>query len=89
MMKIDVSFRCDDDMNLVFENYQQIISHSVERYNGDYVVVPKTDSQVLKTRQKLMTDDLTVKEIPYYEVSNESNGNTVYIGKEIETYGNQ
>lgn len=53
-----------------------------EQYAGNYTVIPKLDQQVLKTKQKVMTDDLTVKGIPVYEVSNISGGTTFYIAKE-------
>ena len=52
----------------------------VDPYTGNYEVIPKTTAQILETAQKLMTDDLTVKAIPYYEVSNNQGGLTVVIG---------
>ena len=58
-----------------------------EQYMGDYEVTPTVDGFTLPTRRKLMTRDLTIKEIPYYDVSNTSGGSTVYIGEEIEIYG--
>ena len=54
------------------------------RYEGDYIVTPKVSAQILETKQKVMTDDLTIMEIPFFNVSNTSGGSTVYIGKEIE-----
>lgn len=48
-------------------------------YEGEYVVTPKIIEQVLKTKDKSMSDDVTVKEIPYHEVSNPK-GLTVTIG---------
>ena len=49
-------------------------------YDGDYIVTPKANEEVvLETSNKLLTDDITVLEIPYYETSNVS-GYTVYIG---------
>lgn len=30
-----------------------------------------------------MKEDVTVLEVPYYEVSNDQNGTTVYIAKEV------
>lgn len=58
------------------------IIHNVPTYEGDYVVVPHTeDDIVLETKQKMMTSDVTVKKIPYFETSNVS-GVTVYIGSE-------
>ena len=53
-----------------------------EQYAGEYTVIPKLDQQILKTKQKVMTDDLTVKGVPVYEVSNNQGGTTVYIAKE-------
>ena len=54
-----------------------------EIYEGDYNVVPKVEGQKLFTANKHMIDDVTITSIPYYEVSNASGGNTVYIAKEI------
>ena len=60
-----------------------------DKYEGSYSVTPSTDQDVvLKTKDKLMTDDLTLKKIPFHETSNDSGGVTVYIGKEVEVnYG--
>lgn len=49
-------------------------------YEGEYTVTPKIVSQTMETANKRMTEDVTVKAIPYYEVSNEHNGKTVIIG---------
>jgi hypothetical protein len=51
-----------------------------ECYEGDYVVTPKVDAQSLPTKEKVMLEDMTVKAIPYAEVTNVSNGKTVTIG---------
>lgn len=51
-------------------------------YEGEYEVTPKTyDEQILPTRNKRMINNLTVKKIPQYEVSNDS-GYTLIIGDE-------
>lgn len=51
-------------------------------YEGKYEVTPKTyDEQVLPTKNKRMINNLTVKKIPQYEVSNDS-GYTLIIGDE-------
>lgn len=47
-------------------------------YTGPYSVIPKIYQQILETKNKLMSDDVTVEEIPYTEVSNIS-GTTVII----------
>ena len=60
-----------------------------KKYEGSYLITPSTDQDVvLKTKDKLMTDDLTLKKIPFHETSNDSGGVTIYIGKEVEVdYG--
>ena len=55
-------------------------SASVDYYTGEYVVRPSTDEQVLQTSNKLMSRDVLVEEIPYFETSNPSGGYTVIIG---------
>lgn len=60
-----------------------------EKYEGNYIVTPSAEEDiVLETKDKLMTDDLTLKKIPFHETTNDSGGITVYIGKEVEiSYG--
>ena len=53
------------------------------RYDGSYSVTPLTEAQTLKTAEKYMEDDVKVKAIPVYEVSNTAGGTTVYIGTEV------
>lgn len=52
-------------------------------YEGDYTVTPAVNAQTLPTKEKVMLDDLSIKAIPYFETSNNSGGNTVYIGNEV------
>ena len=49
------------------------------RYEGTYTLTPSKNDQVLDTDYRLLTKDLTIKGIPYYEVSNED-GITIIIG---------
>lgn len=49
-------------------------------YEGDYEVTPKLEEQTLPTAQKLMKENLKIKEIPISVVSNTGGGNTVIIG---------
>lgn len=52
-------------------------------YSGAYDVVPKAyNSQTLLTANKLLNENIIVKEVPYYETGNSSNGVTAYIAKE-------
>lgn len=52
-------------------------------YTGDYEVTPKVESQTMHTKDKHMTDDVKINAIPYFEVSNNAGGITIYIGKEV------
>lgn len=56
----------------------------IPEYSGSYVVIPDTKDQQLETKNKRMTDDILVKEIPYYETSNQQNGITVYIANSLD-----
>ena len=51
-----------------------------ESYDGSYEVTPTIEQQILQTKNKTMINDLTIKSIPYSEVTNTSNGITVTIG---------
>lgn len=51
-------------------------------YSGPYDITPLFSAQVLPTAKRLMQQDLTIKKIPQYEVSNDSNGYTLIIGEE-------
>ena len=54
---------------------------SYEPYMGDYIVTPKPfEETVLMTREKVMTENVRVLEIPFAEVSNPQNGKTATIG---------
>lgn len=52
-------------------------------YTGEYEVTPKVESQTMPTKDKHMTDDVKINAIPYFEVSNNAGGVTIYIGKEV------
>ena len=52
-------------------------------YEGPYSVTPKVEAQSLATAEKFMDGDVTVQAVPFYAVSNDRGGNTVYIAKEI------
>lgn len=55
---------------------------SVNYYTGAYTVTPQADSEVvLPTKMKMLTDDVTVFKVPYFETSNQY-GDTVYIASE-------
>lgn len=57
-----------------------ISTNPAENYEGTYVVTPLADvEQTLETNGKIMTDDVTVKKVPSYGVSNDY-GTTLTIG---------
>lgn len=51
-------------------------------YSGPYDITPLFTAQVLPTAKKLMQKDVTIRKIPQYEASNDSNGYTLIIGEE-------
>ena len=67
-----------DNVTITSEGYRP------PKYEGEYVVTPSTSNQqTLKTAQTLLENDVTVLKIPYFDVSNNSGGTTVYIGNEV------
>lgn len=61
-------------------NYE-VTNGVVYYYNGPYEVTPSTTSQILPTANLVMSDDVNINQIPYYEVSNLSGGKTASIGE--------
>lgn len=61
----------------------QQAGEKVSVYEGDYEITPQVDEQSLQTAKKYMKDDVTVKAIPFIDVSNPAGGQTIYIGSEV------
>lgn len=59
------------------------LSEMIETYYGPTDVTPKITAQTLDTSNKYLTDDVSIKPIPFYSVDNEDNGQTIIIGEEI------
>lgn len=58
-----------------------ILVEGFPAYSGEYDVTPlPRDDIVLPTANRSMSDDVTVRRIPYYETSNPSGGYTAIIG---------
>ena len=52
-----------------------------DNYTGQYSVTPLPNiDQILKTKNKLLKEDVIVEQIPYYETTNDAGGYTVIIG---------
>lgn len=83
---ISLNLKIDGDIELdsVVDGENGIVYQyaSGDAYEGEYTVTPKVTSQTLPTAHKLMAQDVTVLEIPYFETSNVT-GYTVYIGNEV------
>lgn len=84
--QIPIKFNLSNqNIPIVFKNTHQITTTpDVELYDGAYEVTPKVESQTMETAQKFLTDNVTVKAIPFFNVANTSGGNTVFIGKELD-----
>ena len=52
-------------------------------YEGPYDVTPKVTAQTLPTAKKFMREDVSVRAILYFDVSNPAGGNTIYIANEV------
>ena len=76
-------FFCEEEpFTIDFGETTKIIDMDV--YEGPYEVTPRAwQGTVLETKDKAMTDDVTVLEIPYFETGNVYNGLTVYIANEV------
>lgn len=54
-------------------------------YEGQYSITPLAFQDIiLPVKDKRMLEDIRIKQIPYYETSNLSGGNTVYIAGHVE-----
>ena len=83
--KLNVDFRTRNEQIKVDFEHLQVVSDNVgvEYYKGDYTVTPKVEKQELATRKKFLTENVKIKEIPFFEVGNSEGGDTVYIGSEV------
>lgn len=66
-----------------FGQIQTITEYIGDPYVGEYTVTPTVEEQIMQTKEKIMRDDVTIQAIPYFEVSNTSDGVTVYIANEV------
>lgn len=54
-------------------------------YDGTYEIIPKvSEAQILPTSNRVLKEDVMVREVPFYETGNDSDGMTAYIGKDVE-----
>lgn len=90
-MKLNVQFTAPPefvvefgtDADLTADLGQTTVLSTAPRYKGETTVTPKNyEETCLKTKDKLMPDDVTVRKIPRYEVSNDCGGVTLIMGDE-------
>lgn len=72
-----------NEINVYEAGYAKGRAEGGSPYDGDYEIIPKVDEQKLATAKKTMKEDLTIKAIPFFEVSNNTGGTTVTIGSEV------
>ena len=79
--KLQTNSKC---LNAEFAGFQKVSEiKDAEPYTGAYEVTPKVEAQTMHTAQKLMAQDVTIKAIPIYDVTNNTGGSTVYIAREV------
>lgn len=71
----------DQTFRAGFTAFQTVTGTNPE-YTGPTTVTPSGSVQTLPTAKRLMRQDVTVKKIPQYEVSNDYGGYTLIIGDE-------
>lgn len=79
-VEIPIQFDSDDDFEVGFGEVTEVIPDDIPAYEGNYEVNPTFADQILDTSGLLMEEDVTIKPIPIYEVSNNAGGTTVIIG---------
>ena len=82
-MIVNVSIIPQEPVTVHVDAVTRTSANDVPVYDGPYEAIPKVEAQTLPTAKKLMTDDVTGHGVPFYEVSNDQGGNTVYIAKEL------
>ena len=82
-MIVKVSVIPQETITVHVDTVTRTASNDVPVYDGPYEAIPKVEAQTLPTAKKMMTDDVTVHGVPFYEVRNDQGGNTVYIAKEL------
>lgn len=84
-MNVRVKFSAiNQKINVNFGAVQTVTEYvGGELYEGDYAVTPRVVEQTMPTKNRVLVEDMKIKEIPFFNVSNTSGGSTVYIGNEV------
>lgn len=67
---------CIDKVNSIISSEEG----KLPDYSGEYIITPSVEEQTMQTKNRTMTNDVTILAIPYAEVSNSTGGKTVTIG---------
>lgn len=78
----DIPVTFEDKTELLPVKFGEIQTVAIggAEYMGDYRITPKVKQQTVPTKDRLLRKDMTVEAIPFFNVSNTSGGDTVYIG---------
>ena len=84
-MAVKLTIGTPNALNLKIES-ASVATIQGEEYTGETTVTPKAfQEQVLPTRDKVVRSDITVKEVPYFEVDAPvGGGKTVYIARRVD-----
>lgn len=84
LQTIDGTAQLTNAIDGQYGSFYEVSHETHETYAGPYEVTPSTiGAQTLETADKILSDDVTVNKIPYWETSNQY-GITVYIGNDVE-----
>ena len=72
---------CEYSMD--FKEVQHITKYVGAKYEGEYEITPRTDEQTIPTKEKVLSEDVVIKAIPFFKVTNLAGGNTVFIANEV------
>ena len=82
-MIVKVAVISQEPVDVQVDAVTRIPAGDVLVYDGPYEAIPKVEAQTLPTAKKLMREDVSVRAIPYFDVSNPAGGNTIYIANEV------
>lgn len=78
-MDFKVTFR-EESKKITPVFREDVIYIAPSDYKGAYEVLPKFENQILPTKNKTLSADITVNAIEVSRVSNPTGGKTIYIG---------
>ncbi len=81
---MNITFDILQYFDIDFGTLHEVAPSDIDTYDGEYTVDPDFTQQVLRTKSKLMNENVTVNAIEVQRVSNASGGRTVYIGGLID-----